>query len=385
MKIAIDIRSLQDKRHSGVQEYLLNLLEELLKIDQDNTYLLFSSGHRIFGHQDLLKIINQYPDIKIKHLKIANKFLTIFWRFFNWPNLDKFLEYPDIFFAPNLNILPKNILRKTVITFHDLSFRRFPEFFSLKSRLWHIFIRPAILARNAKSVIAVSDSTAEDTKEFYQINDEKIRTIPLGTRKDLAEIKDKDDEKLKEIKDKYNLPDKFILYLGTLEPRKNVTGIVRSYNLLRKNEAFKDYSLVLTGPKGWLFKKIFKEAAKSLYKKDIIFTGPILRQERICFYNLASLFVYPSFLEGFGLPPLEAMSCGLPVIVSNRSSLPSVVGKAGLLIDPYRTGDLAWAIELVLSDQKFYEILKKEGFLQAEKFNWQKTAQNTLKLFQDLK
>jgi len=385
MRIAIDIRALQDKRHSGVQEYLLNLLEELLKIDKKNQYIFFSSGQKILEHKDIQTLIKEYSNVDKRHLHFSNKILTICWRFFNWPNLNKVLENPDIIFAPNLNILPKNILSKTVITFHDLSFKRFPEFFSFKSRLWHKFIGIRLLAEKCKAVIAVSSSTKEDIKIFYGILDKKIRIIPLGKKEKLKMLtlgaRSNDKKKIEIIKKKYKLSDKFILYLGTLEPRKNIVGIIRAYNLLRRNNKFNEYKLVLTGPKGWLFKKIFREAKKSPYARDIVFTGPILRNNRIYLYNLASIFLYPSFLEGFGLPLLEAMACGLPIITSNRSSLPSVVADVAVMVDPYRIGDIAWAIKEILEDKKLYEELRKRGITRAEKFSWRKTAEETLILF----
>jgi glycosyltransferase involved in cell wall biosynthesis len=389
MKIAIDIRALQDKRHSGVQEYLLNLLEELLEIDRENQYILFSTGRKALKHKNTEALIKKYSNVKRKHLYFFNKALTICWRFFNWPNLNTILDNPNIIFAPNINILPRNILNKTIITFHDLSFERFPAFFSLKSRLWYKFIRTGFLAKKCISIIAVSSSTKEDIKKIYGISNRKIKVIPLGKREELKatvlRTKGNDRERLAIIKEKYKLPNKFILYLGTLEPRKNIIGIIRAYNLLRKNNKFNAYKLVLAGPKGWLFKKIFKEAKKSLYTQDIIFTGPILRNNRTYFYNLASIFIYPSFLEGFGLPPLEAMACGLPVITSNRSSLPSVVANAAVMVDPYKIGDIAWAVEEILRDKNLYEELRKRGLERAELFSWRKTAKETLILFEIIK
>jgi len=389
MKIAIDIRALQDKIHSGVQEYLLNLLEELLKIDRKNQYVFFSIGRKALKHRNIQALIKEHSNANRKHLYFSNKALTICWRFFNWPNLNKILKNPDIIFAPNLNILPKNILSKTIITFHDLSFKRFPEFFSLKSRLWHKFIGIGLLAKKCRAIIAVSSPTKEDVKKFYGILDKKIKIIPLGKREELKIIisraKNNDNKTLDIIKRKYRLSDKFILYLGTLEPRKNIIGIIRAYNLLRKNNKFNAYKLVLAGSRGWLFKKIFKEARESPYTQDIIFTGPILRNDRIYLYNLASLFIYPSFLEGFGLPPLEAMACGLPIITSNRSSLPSVVADAAITIDPYRIGDIAWAIEEILGDKNLYRELKKRSIARAEKFSWRETAKKTLDVFKKLR
>lgn len=383
MKIAIDVRALQDKIHSGVQEYLLNLLKNILEIDQKNEYILFSAGYKKFNHQKLQNLVEQHKSIEIKHLRLPNKLIAVCWRFLNWPNLDEFLGKPDLLFAPNLNILPKDILKKTVITFHDLSFKRFNEFFSLKSKLWHNYINPTMLAKDSRAIIAVSESTKQDIKKFYKVKDEKIYVIALGRGEgsnDFEKIKNSK-KILKKTKNKYNLPDKFILYLGTLEPRKNIIGIIKAYNLIRKNPYFAQYGLVLAGPKGWLFRKTFQEIEKSCYKKDIIVTGALSQEEKLIFYTLASVLIYPSFFEGFGLPPLEAMSYGLPVVTSNRSSLPSVVGDAGIIVDPYSIGSLAWAIEEILRDRSLYQKLKKRGLERAKFFSWRETAKETLKLF----
>jgi glycosyltransferase involved in cell wall biosynthesis len=383
MKIAIDIRALQDRIHSGVQEYLLCLLEEIFKIDQENKYLLFSSGKNKLIREDIKELLKKYSNIKIKHLNYPNKLQAVCWRFLNWPNLNKFLERPDVFFAPNINILPRHILKKTIITFHDLSFKRFPEFFSYKSRLWHWFIRPEFLAKESKKIFSVSESTKQDIEYFYNIQDEKITTIFLGKRGDLKPI-EKSIRTLEKIAHKYNLPNNFILFLGTLEPRKNIVAIIRAYNLLRNcNPELGKYKLVLAGPKGWLFGRIFHEIQKSKYKKDILFLGPIDRSERIYLYNLAKIFVYPSFFEGFGLPLLEAMSCGLPIITSNRSSLSSVIGEGGIMVDPYRFSEITWAMELLLNDPILRKKLGKKAIQIAQKFSWENCAQETIKLFKN--
>jgi len=175
---------------------------------------------------------------------------------------------------------------------------------------------------------------------------------------------------------KYNLPDKFILYFGTIEPRKNIIGLIRAFELLRKKQPIK---LVIAGAKGWLYQDIFKAARQSKYRREIIFTGFVEETDKPYLYNLAELFVYPSFFEGFGFPPLEAMACGVPTIVSRTSSLPEAVGQGALMIDPYHTDELAWAMEIVLSNQDLRGRLIQEGIAQAKKFSWPKCARQTLK------
>ncbi|MFH1388123.1 MAG: glycosyltransferase family 1 protein, partial [Patescibacteria group bacterium] len=176
--------------------------------------------------------------------------------------------------------------------------------------------------------------------------------------------------------DKYYLPDKFILYFGTIEPRKNLIGLIKAFELLKD----KNIKLVIAGTKGWLYQDIFKTASQSKRKKDIIFTGFVKEEDKPYLYNLAQSFVYPSFFEGFGFPPLEAMACGIPTIVSANSSLPEVVGDAALMVNPKNIDELAQAMETVSNDNKVRDQLIKKGLKQALRFSWEKCAQETLKV-----
>jgi len=378
MKIAIDIRSLQDEKHSGVQEYVLSTLGQLFKIDKKNKYILFSIGAKRFFSKTVNDLIKEKENVTHRHIFWPNKALSFLWYFLNVPNLNKVLGNPDKVFAPNLNVFPKNILKITTITFHDLSFEHFSNFFSPKSRLWHKIIRPKRLARKVNQIIVVSKSTKNDVIESYKINKEKISHISLGKDEQL-DIK-KDSKRLGVTKKKYNLPDKFILFVGTLEPRKNVIGTIRAFNLLlEKNEGLRNYKLVIAGPRGWRYKKIVKTAGASVHKDKIFLIGPIKRSERVHIYNMATLFIYPSFFEGFGLPLLEAMACGTPIVTSNRSSISSVVGSSAIMIDPYRIGEIAWAMESILLDKRLARELSIKGKKKAREFSWQNTAKNLQK------
>lgn len=174
------------------------------------------------------------------------------------------------------------------------------------------------------------------------------------------------------------MPDKFILYFGTIEPRKNLVGLIRAYEILRDRYKLSDYKLVIAGSRGWLDRKIFVAAKKSSFGPDIIFTGFVRPEDKVYLYNFSSLFVYPSFFEGFGFPPLEAMACGAPVVCSNTSSFPEIVGNAALMIDPYNFSEMAWAMNEVLTDKNLCGDLVVKGLAQAKKFDWDKCAKETL-------
>lgn len=372
MKIGIDIRVLARGTRTGVEEYTINLLSHLLP-EPKNNYQLFYNAYR--------KVKLDYPwlslsNVQLKDFRIPNRLFFITARYLNQPKIDSFLRGIDVYFNPHFFVAPLSANCKKVVTFHDLSFIHHPEFFSWRKRAWQKFLMDARAeAQKADKIIAVSQSTKEDLINLYGIEPKKIKVIYSGVGEQFRPFSiPPQDSKL--VKKKYNLPDKFILYFGTIEPRKNLIGLIRAFELLEG----KDYKLVIAGAKGWLEQEIFMAARQSKKSRKIIFTGFVEEQDKPALYNLAELFVYPSFFEGFGFPPLEAMACGLPTIVSANSSLSEVVGQAALMIDPTNIDELAWVIQTVLSDKDLRDRLIKKGLKQARRFSWQKSARQTLEV-----
>ncbi|MFH0969104.1 MAG: glycosyltransferase family 1 protein [Patescibacteria group bacterium] len=383
MKIGIDIRCLEEGRKTGVEEYALNLLTNIFELDKENEYVLFLNSLK--GKSLDLEWIKKYPNARIKSFRYPNKFFNLFVWYFNWPKIDSLIRGVDVFWMPNINFGSFSKKTKLILTVHDLSFEIFPEYFPWKTRLWHFLINPKKLCQKASKIIAVSDSTKKDLSFYYGVNPQKITAIHSAASGSFGLI-DRNNTRLLEIKDNYNLPYYFILFLGAMEPRKNIASIVKAYNQLRKlkNQDLDKFKLVIAGAKGWKEKKIFEEIESSPFRKDILELGFIEADEKPYLYNLASLFVYPSFFEGFGFPPLEAMNCGVPVIVSNNSSLPEIVGDAGILIDPEKPDEIYQAMKEILLNKNLRNKLREKGLKQAQKFNWQKTAEEFLEVINNI-
>jgi glycosyltransferase involved in cell wall biosynthesis len=387
MKIVIDGRCLMVGRRTGVEEYTLNLLLALFEADKKNQYVLFFNSWKepVFNFD----IFKKYKNVEIKRHRIPNKILNFSFWYLGWPKIDKLAGETEVVFMPNINFAAISRNCKLILTIHDLSFECYPNHFSWKRRFWHIFINPKKLCRRADKIIAISDSTRSDLISLYKINPAKIETI-YSAAGDGFKVISRNDTELVRVKEKYRLPYKFILYLGTIEPRKNIGAVIRAFDsfnqfaIENKNVELMKYGLVIAGEKGWLSQKIFEEIKTTRSSKGIYFIGRIRNENKKYIYNLASLFVYPSFFEGFGFPPLEAMRCGVPVIASNNSSLPEVVGDGGMLIDPDKPDEICRAMKEILSNRELRDILVKKGLEKAAKFDWKKTAQKTLEMMKKM-
>lgn len=403
MTIGIDVRILAKGTRTGIEDYTINLLSFLIPANKSIKYKLFYNGFKKFNLKySWLKL----PNVKIKKTRIPNKIFDLILKFTKFFKIDKLLNGVDIFLSPHFLITPLSKKTKRVMFFYDLSFLRFPKFFSFSKRIWHRFMSPKRQAKRADLIIALSESTKQDLINLYKIIPDKIKIIYPGINDKFKIIDDK--TKLVEIKNKYQLPDDFVLYFGTIEPRKNILGLIKAFEEIKKeklgkildvdwqgfegvvrkqnNEIF-DFSklkLVIAGTKGWLYKEIFEKIKNSNFKNDIIFTGFINEEDKAYLYNLAKIFVYPSFFEGFGLPPLEAMACGVPVIVSNKSSLGEVVGNSAIMINPQNPNEISWAIKEILENQELSNFLIKTGLERAKKFNWDNAAKEILRICKEL-
>ncbi len=375
MIIGVDIRPLAVGRRSGIQEYTEQLLAHLLPLDPSITYRLFYSSWRMeLPAYPWLTL----PNVELVARRIPNR--VLFWsgRLCNAPTIDTLIGGCDVFFSPHLFLAPLSPWVKRVTTYHDLSFERFPEFFSLRQRLWHrLEMRPRWQARFSHRIIAVSDSTKADIVSLYGIDPANIERIYSGVAEEFAPARAADAAAFRAAQ---GLPERYVLFLGTREPRKNVQGVLAAFELLGHDPALDDVELVVAGGPGWLCGDLPDLVRRSPAAARIRFVDYVDDRSRAMLYASASAFVYPSFLEGFGFPPLEAMACGTPVVTSDSSSLAEVAGDAALLVHPYRASDIAFALRQILTDSKLAADLSKKGLARAREFSWDRTARETLEI-----
>jgi glycosyltransferase involved in cell wall biosynthesis len=262
-----------------------------------------------------------------------------------------------------------------VVTIYDLSFLLFPEGFNPWKRLYLRFMAP-YSARSSQRVIALSQSTKSDLTRLLGIPQEKIEVIPCGVDPRFRPL---NGTLISQFRQRRGLPERMILFVGTIEQRKNVRLLLEAYAQIKKDIP---HALVLAGAKGWGAEGVFAQAER-LGLTDLIFAGYVEQEELPLWYNAADLLAYLSLYEGFGLPPLEAMASGTPVVTSNISSLPEVVGDAGVLVDPQDAEVIARAMLKVLRDRGLQEEMRKRGLERAKRFTWQGAAEETVRVYEE--
>lgn len=371
MRVGINAQKLfitQDYRNAGISRYIKGIASRLPDVPGDEEYVLYTNEH-----------VREWPGVEGPRLHLAatrlpttSPVLRILWEQVALPALCAGHRL-DLLHAP-LNVRPLLTSVPVVLTIHDLTFLEYPDrFHPLKQRYLATFTRYS--ARHAVRILADSAATRRDVVRAFQVPEERVEVVYPGVDQDFRPYHtDQHDDRvtLEAFKQRHHLPDRYILYQGTLEPRKNVDRLVRAYARLVAQGL--PHDLVLAGGKGWKYEAIFQAVEDCGVKERVRFPGYVSREEQPLWYTAADLFVYPSQYEGFGLPPLEAMACGTPVVTSNTSSLPEVVGTAGITVDPTDEEALTTAMSAVLTDPSRAAQMRAAGTARAATFTWQAAA-----------
>lgn len=383
MRIGIDCRTILNPEageKAGIAHYTYHLVKKLLEHDKLDEFILFFD-HRARGvYKDFLQ-----PNSIIRFFSYSRykKYLPFFYsHVLSASNLEA--EHLDVYHSP-ANIVPLAYGRKFAVTIHDLAIYREPKFFPARQGFSIKYLVPKTIQK-ASRIIAVSQSTKKDVQEFFKVPEEKITVVYEGVdhgrfaqKFDLPEIREY-------LKKAYRIKKPYILFVGTLEPRKNLIRLIEAfYSLVAGDPNFAEkYQLVLVGYKGWLYNEFFEAVKSRGLQNSVVFTGYLPSADLPKFYAAASVFVYPSIYEGFGLPLLEAFAAGVPVITSNNSSLAEIAGSAAKLIDPYDTEGMSQAIESVLTDPDMARELALKGRARASDFSWDKCAEQTIEVYKTI-
>lgn len=360
MKIGIDIRETINEK-TGKGYYAFHLIKSLLSIDNENEYLLYSN-----------QSIDSFNNFDNAKAEIIDK-KGLFWH--KKVISDLYKQKADIFIAPTSYIIPalhnpEKI--KVLMTVHDLVAFMFPENHNKKAVIVEkLTLKKAL--KKVKKVLSVSENTKKDLMKIFPVKENRIGIIHNAASDSFGVI---EHDQCLAVKEKFGLPDEFILSVGTIEPRKNYKTLIEAFAKIKPHHP--DTKLVIVGKKGWKSENIMQLIEDLGVKEDILFTGYVKEKELAKLYNLASVFAYPSLYEGFGIPPLEAMKCGCPVITSNISSLPEVVDDAAILIDPHSAEELTNALHKLLSTPSLQQELKEKGLGQHKKFSWETSARKLL-------
>jgi len=363
MRIAIDARMVSDIKF-GIARYVVNLVKAISRVDQKNQYVVLVQNDllpKIIGVQNNI----EYEFTKIKWLSIQDQLLL--------PLLIRKIR-PDVFHATSF-VVPLFQPCRTIVTVHDLIHMVFPADYGFQHKLYYQYVFKKAL-KSADKIIAISKHTKSDLISFLGIEPKKIEVIYEAADEIFKPIKD--GVAIREYKKEHKLPDNYILYVGNRKSHKNLPNLFESFRIYKKNDKLNCY-LVVTGPAD---KDILSLAVRHEIENWLVCVDKIDDQKLVLLYNSSQLFVYPSLYEGFGLPPLEAMACGTPVIVSNASSLPEIVADAGILVDARSAENIAEAMACIMSNNALAEEMGQKGLARSKLFSWEKCALETIRIYE---
>jgi len=380
MHVAIDYTAAV-RQQAGIGRYTRNLVRNLADVDARNQYTLFVAGG--WGQGDGLGAWP--PNFRVRAVPVTDRVLNIVWQRLRIPLPIQIVTGRfDLFHAPDF-VLPYVANAPALLTVHDLSFLRVPQHFVPGFR---DYLEGAVSrgVSRANHILADSESTRSDLVDLMRVRGDKVSVVYPGVESRFSRIED--GQLLAEVRERYQLPNRFVLGLSTLQPRKNFDGLVDAFQLLLSQHGDKEemanLHLVICGGLGWMYGEIQQRVHRHGLEARVHFAGFVQDVDLPALYSLASVFAFPSWYEGFGLPVLEAMACGTPVVAADNSSLPEVVGDGGMLVDASSSDELASALMQLLSNRDLRVVLKRAGLAQAAKFTWPLAASALLATYERL-
>lgn len=369
MNIGIDARLLGDKI-TGITRYLINVLKYLPQYDTSNKYTLFTYNKTNFDN-------SFYAHHLVNDFKLPRQVKEHLWLNLYLPKILNEKNI-DIFFTPYVLVPLKKSSHKNVIVIHDVMTKACPQFFTTYYKKYMSVVVPQAIKR-ADEIVTVSQSAKNDIVKYYGVQPDKITVTQLWTDEKYKPLT-LNHVQIDQIKKKFNLPENFILFVGALEERKNITGTLKISDILKSRHI--DIKIVLIGNRGFGFDRFEDEIIKR--KDRVLLIDYVPEQDLPFIYNLAKIFLFPSFYEGFGLPPIEAMKCGLPVLAGKNSSLIEVVADGGLMFDSEDYDSFASSVIELLKDKEFYGSMKAKALLQSEKFKPENEITKLIELFNSM-
>ena len=370
MRVGVDAR-LMFFQPAGISRYTWHLLQAMAELDKDDEFIIFQ--HRKHGTPLITQANFQRRTLyapahhRLEQVALAAELYLHPLDVLHFTDFIPALHRPPHFYAPF----------RTVITVHDLAFLHYPHFLTATSAAYYGQIDKAVVRADhiivpsehtRRDLIAQTGVPADKVSVIYEAANPGFRPLPIEPTR-------------AEITAQYGIPERFALFVGTIEPRKNLAGLLQAFQYLRQKYDVPGLGLVIAGGQGWLYEETL-ELVKTLKLEDVTyFLGRVPDEDLQKLYVAARCLVHPALYEGFGLPPLEAMACGTPTIVSNVSSLPEVVGDAGLLVDPRNPEEMAIAIHRLVTDDALHAELRDKGLQRAQTFSWEKAARKTLDVY----
>jgi len=369
MKIAIDVRKWRDY---GIGTYVRNLVRHLARLDHETTYFLLCDHGDESTLRDLAE--NFVPIVETSRGYSVGEHVTI-------PRQLKRLG-ADLFHSPHY-VLPLLNRTPSVVTIHDCIHLLFPQYLPNRMAIHYarFMLRQAV--RRSTIVLTVSEASRADILRFYPETDpERVRVVPNAI--DDAILTEPSQEEMARVKERYQIQGRFILYAGNIRPHKNLDRLIQAFGQLKPRAGFEDVKLIIIGDEIQRYGSLRRHVETSGVRQDVRFFGFVPDSTLASLYRLADVFAFPSLYEGFGLPPLEAMACGTPVVTSRLSSLPEVVDEAALLVDPYDVAEIADSLERLLTDDELRQSLIERGRARASHFSWDRSVNAVLAVYREV-